>query len=671
MLLLAPVLLLAGLLFLRPGAGRGQPPLGGPTGTIVVAFTGNFLPNFRSISFNIASVRLNPSGDPNVSEFDPNWVTVPVAAGVGLNNGGTTNPFTSLGNLFNFNNNLSAFGLGNGAQAPASIGTGQSELQVDINQVQSLPEVFNSWTVPASTYFQIEVVLEGSNAGTVIPNCSINPLEGCIASQIALVNPSQFLRTTGTVTVANGGVTTLVININPINPANQTIPTPPPFSGGLYTFSPFISIAPTTPNPLGLITGAATGATKVLAELSGTDQIVETTTTGNATYTLALPATVSGTLYDLVASGPNSAYAIAHNVLVTRGLQKSVILNSTPDPGAFVSGKITDGCSGAPIQGATIEIVTPAPGTADDCANLPTPSNCVVLASANTDDTGTYPMPSSNFVVQPFRNIAGGAYTMVVSAAGYDTITSGLGVSGAGAGCSAGTAGSCNFALGHSLIQGLVAITPPIPAGAAALNVLVTAEDHDTHQIENVALAEMPPGSGLAPFSMNVPDEVASLDMYAVVSDTFNGLPERDSGHTIAVMSGIEGGFRCATNPANPILAMQCAGHASVTGLASTFDDGTSIVLSKEGVQLMTSNVGAAGSPVAGQFTFCAPADPGPYTLQRFEASPPGTTPAPAAKLVSVTLTPPTAIPPPCTSICATANGTCLVCLDKPGVTVK
>jgi hypothetical protein len=653
--------------FLPVGTGEGQ--VSGPTGNIVIGLTGTYVAGFQSISFNVLAVKLNPNTDPAVfqNQADPNWITIPVAPGVGLNQISSNDIFVQLFTLFNLNPN---------GPNPAGAGTGPSELQVDINQIQTVPQLFNSFLVPANTYHQIELELDGSNAGTAVPTCRGTPqnlLEGCIASQISMVNPSQFLTASSNagVSVPLNGLTTLVININPIN-ANG-IPQPPPFSGGLFEFNPSITLPPAAANFLGLVTGPAFGASKVAAELAGTGQVVETTTTGGGLYQLPLPASSTGTLYDLVASGPGFAYSFAHNVLVQRSIVQSVQLNAAPAGQIALSGKVTDACSGAPLQGATLEIVAPAAGTAADCTQLPTPSNCVVLASANTDDTGTYPMLASNFVLQPFKTVPNGSYTMIVTNAGYDTVASNLSVSG-GAACSAGTGGVCNFALGRSQIEGLVTISPPVPS-PRALNVLVTAEDHGTHRIENVAMATVPPGSTAAPFTMLVPESsnVSSVDMYAAVSDYFNGLPEKASGHTIGVQSNIPLASRCGTSSIHPILSMQCVGHGSVTGSTSTatFDDGTSIVLSKDGVQLMSTTLGAKdNTAVAGQFSLCAPADPAPYELQRFEAVPPAAQPSPAASPTAVLMTPPLQVGQPCFSICGTSNGQCLVCVNNSGVAV-
>jgi hypothetical protein len=222
-----------------------------------------------------------------------------------------------------------------------------------------------------------------------------------------------------------------------------------------------------------------------------------------------------------------------------------------------------------------------------------------------------------------------------------------------------------------STIEGLVTISPPVPS-PRALNVLVTAEDHGTHHIENVALTSVPIGSSAAPFTMFVPEQssVSSLDLYATVSDYFNGLPEKGSGHTVAVLNGFAPASRCGTAATHPTLSMQCAGHGSIMGSTTPFDDGTSIVLSKDGVQLMSTAVGPKGGTVPGQFSFCAPADPAPYQLQRFEANPPAAQPSPVGTPIPQLMTAPLQVAQPCNSICGTGSGQCLVCLNNSGVKV-
>src|SRR5215472_11870188 len=202
--LLAPVLVLWALVLAPTGNVQSQTTVTGPAGTLLIALTGApptpvapFVPGFSSLRFNVLAVKLNPSTDPNIfsNQSDPNWVTVPVAAAVGVNNTGTVDVFTQLEVLFDLNNS-------NGPN-PGGAGTGPSELQVDLKQIQTVPILFNSVLVPANTYHAIELVLDGSNAGTAVPTCLQTPasmLEGCIASQISMVNPSAVLPvlTTGT-----------------------------------------------------------------------------------------------------------------------------------------------------------------------------------------------------------------------------------------------------------------------------------------------------------------------------------------------------------------------------------------------------------------------------------------------------------------------------------------
>jgi len=105
-------------------------------------------------------------------------------------------------------------------------------------------------------------------------------------------------------------------------------------------------------------------------------------------------------------------------------------------------------------------------------------------------------------------------------------------------------------------------------------------------------------------------------------------------------------------------------------GSTAPFDDGTSIVLSKNGVQLMSTGVGPRGGTAPGQFSLCAPADPTPYQLQRFEAIPPSSEPTPVGTPVAQLMAPPLQVAQPCNSICGTGSGQCLVCVNNAGVTV-
>ena len=419
------------------------------------------------------------------------------------------------------------------------------------------------------------------------------------------------------------------------------------------------------------MTGAAFGASKVAAELSGTGQVVETTTIGGGQYQLPLPASPNGTLYDLVASGPGFAYAFAHNVLVRRGKVQTVQLDAAPAGQIALTGKVTDACSGMPLQGATVEVVAPVAGSTSDCTQVPTPSDCVVLASANTDDTGTYPMPPSNFVLQSFSSVPNGKYTMVVTDAGYDTVASSMSVNG-GAACSLGTGGLCNFALGRSTIEGLVTDQS---AGSQSAGAQCAGHrrrprhpsdrecraGHGADRIECGAVHDVRARPGQRGLARHVRDGQRLLQRIA-------GKGERP--HHRGVERARAGLAMRNRAPPHPILSMQCAGHGSIMGSTTPFDDGTSIVLSKNGVQLMSTGVGPRGGTAPGQFSLCAPADPAPYQLQRFEAIPPAAEPTPVGTPIPELMAPPLQVAQPCNSICGTGSGQCLVCVNNAGVTV-
>ena len=104
--MLAPVVVLIGMVFVPIGCGGGSSSGPAPTpvainGNVAVAFANTPNKSFQSILFNVASVRLNPSANPSVSDFDPGWVPLSVPSGVGFNSGATSDPFLALASFFN------------------------------------------------------------------------------------------------------------------------------------------------------------------------------------------------------------------------------------------------------------------------------------------------------------------------------------------------------------------------------------------------------------------------------------------------------------------------------------------------------------------------------------------------------------------------------------------
>jgi hypothetical protein len=215
------------------------------------------------------------------------------------------------------------------------------------------------------------------------------------------------------------------------------------------------------------------------------------------------------------------------------------------------------------------------------------------------------------------------------------------------------------------MINGTVTLSAPIPLASPPLDVLVMAEQSNTNTIANVATTTIPSGASSAPFTILVPTTgtIATLDLFASAKDLFGGKREQATGHTIAVLQGVTPPVpdtACMTpvDLGSDLGPMSCVGHGSVSGMASSFDQNTMIVLSKGGVQLMQSQVGSGGV-----YNFCAPADT--YKLQRFESG------IPIVSSTTIALTAPSLIPTPCSSICITGTpNTCFLCANTPGIAV-
>jgi hypothetical protein len=205
---------------------------------------------------------------------------------------------------------------------------------------------------------------------------------------------------------------------------------------------------------------------------------------------------------------------------------------------------------------------------------------------------------------------------------------------------------------------------------------MVVAEDHETNNIENMTLVTIRSPSNTAPYTMNVPtsDKVPQLDVFASAQDLFNGAPQTATGHSIAVVSGIDGPcalaagstLPCATVNAD-LSPLTCVGHSSVSGTVGNPQGGDTVALSLSGVEIESVPVIPPGGGAAGNYALCAP--PGSYQLDHLNSD--GTVVGSKA----VTLPTPTlealpsptagASPTPCPVICKTStntNGQCSVC---------
>jgi hypothetical protein len=699
-ILLAPVLLILGLAFLGgPDQASAKAPPAGKA-TVAVAFISSFansstIMSFQRIGLNVITVRLNPSTDPNVSEFDGKWVSIDVPPGVGRNSGVSA---VSTGN--NFGGNLS------NTNSSVLIGQGKSEIQIDLNAIQNIAEIFNAQAIPAKTYRQLELVLDAATPGNVVPVCAgATSGEGCISyrAKFPVVTPTPITPMSIRTSFPGNGldlsksqniVTPVVIQIDPGLQAgpttfNQTV-----------TINPTITIPTTTPPLPGLATLLGTITTTaaagfsgtrpqaITAELAGTNNIVEKillpkSCNGKKTcnFTMYLPAvdaTVGGTNYDLFASAINTTYSVRSNVNVAA--ETTTDLTGTPFTVATqktisLSGKITDACANLGVQAATLNLLV-AESTANDCTKNP-PTGCVVVATASSDEVGNFPLPGNGLNKAPFNLVpppdaaTKATYELVTTAAGFDRTLQTVTAKSGSLKCSTSVKGACNFTMNHGQVTGNVSLAG---GGTGPLTIAVMAEDSGTNNIENLALVNIPTGATTAPFTMNVPDNgaVASLDLFAAAQDLFNGAPQTDTGHTIAVLPGVGAPDACSTKTLTTDLGgIICVGHGSVSGTVTGPESGDTVVLSLGGVDLHTVPVIPPAKPAAGNYAICAPADPAAYTLEHVNSA--GTT---IGSPVSVTMVPPVLVPTPvpspgatpvpCPAICPNAvpnqNTGCLTC---------
>jgi hypothetical protein len=300
------------------------------------------------------------------------------------------------------------------------------------------------------------------------------------------------------------------------------------------------------------------------------------------------------------------------------------------------------------------------------------------VATAQSDETGAYPLPGNATSPPAFNMIPSGAtYTMTIDASGYNPGT--LTVKTVNTSLKCPASGFANNACSVSLERGELSSTVTLSSAnttGAPINVLIMAEDHGTNKLASIAMATVPAGAAdSAPVSVLVPDTTAALnpvatfDLFATVQDSFAGVPDKNSGHVIEVQSDITGSPKCPATPvAFPAFSgFACAGHGSGTGVITSFDANTLVLLASHGVDLMQIPVAPPGATTAGTFNFCAPApapggDPA-YTLQKAEASTePGGQPSPVGAPAGIALATPVPIPSPCNGICGSTSTTCLLC---------
>ena len=481
--------------------------------------------------------------------------------------------------------------------------------------------------------------------------------------------------------VPTGSVQALVANIAVgVGPP----PTADPNTATVF-ISPLISSQGNQSPALGVVTGVVTNFdltnTTVTAEYAGTNQIVATThLLSDGTFSLNLPALAapSSTLYDIYVSG-NGAYVVRSRVAVSQGtttpLGTLVVPSSTL---GSISGTIADGCEGTAVEGATLKLLVPdttVPGGAPTCDLIGTPpvipSNCVVVATAATDDQGRYPLSGTPFTNVPVTPPPGVShYDLKISAPGYNTTVPQV-AAGSFSCPTSRFANSCSFSLEHGYLTGLTQLSSPDGSGKP-LNAMVMAEDSGTNQIENFALSTIPGGATSGIFTMAVPDAapssdaipVGNFDVFASAQDLFQGLPQQNSGHLIGTAASVGApAADCSTLTIPTLSPMDCAGLGSMFGsVANANPSTTSVRLSKDGVQIMKTEPNSI-LPGADNYNFCAPSDN--YVLTHYESGV-------AKSSVGISLARPVLVSAPCASICQDGNpvGTCLLCQPTVATTL-
>lgn len=599
--------------------GSGATPV--PTmGTAEIGFIDSPSSGFQQIVLNVQAIRLNPSTDPNVSETDPNWVTINAPAGAGA----------------------------------------AGELAVDLNAIQNNARVFNTQEIPAQTYHQIELLLDPNTPGTIIPNCpkTAGPLEGCIPYNVA-VTPGTGLRllVSQGIPVTANGFTPLVLDLS-VNSIQA--PTAP---GGIYILGIGYNLAPTSvlASLSGTVTASSGSLSKsetVSAELTGTNQVVAHTpltlsSSTQADFNLTVPAATNGTAYDLYVSGGNATYDSLKAVMATRNGSITSLDFSVKGqaPTRELGGTITDSTSGAPIAGATVNLLQAPSGSSADCAASPV--DCVVMASTATTAAGQYGFGAPD-----------GDYTVQIENTGTDTVLSDVTVGSGTLSCSgATTSGTCDFALTSTTISGTLTLAPPPASGTNKL-ITIMAEKRGTTQLEGINYVTVPSGVSSVPFTIQVPTGISAFDLIATSQDTYLGVPTQYTGHTIGVAANVQPG-------ASPDVTLTCGGHGSIVGAANSSDAGTQIILSMTDpsnnlpVELMETGTGPATdasgnpSPNANAFSFCAP--PGAYQLQRMEVTQvgPTSTASPVGTPQAVDVPTPAPTSSPCPSTCDNSDGSC------------
>jgi Domain of unknown function (DUF4382) len=613
--LVGPLLVIAALLagpFGCGGSGGGGATPVPTMGSLEIGFVDSPSNAFQAIALNIVSVRLNPS-TVAVPDTDPNWVSV---------------------------------------TAPPASGPG--ELSVNLLDFQNDAVVFNIGKITAQTYFQVEVVFDAALPGMVIPSCTSGTQEGCITANASFTGSTNVVTTAaGGVQVTSGGLTPLIIDINPGTPA------PPAAPGGNYTLNPSITVAPTG-TFLATVSGTVSGVSAVSgdtinAELTGTNSIVATAPIpASGAYSIQLPAGVNGTTYDLFVSSTtgSTTFGVVSGLTLTRGGVTPPAQNfsvTAPGTATTIAGTVIDARTHNALVGATVNLLLPQEST-DNC--MASMTGCVIVSTTTSNSAGIYTFSSPS---PP----GGTLYYVQAIMTGTQTQTLPVTFSGTVGICPGGAnPNNCSFNLNNVLITGNIVVDPP-PAAGTNIVVTVIAEQTGTGNLVGLTQATVN-ATGSTMFNMEVPPTPPNVDLIASAQDAYLGIGTHFSGHQLAVAPNV------VPNGTTPVatLTVSCMGHGTIAGVANSSDAGTHVRLFQNGVQLMDSTVGStvpvpgatSPPPFPNQYSFCAP--PNTYSIQRFEVTGSVASPVGPSQPITVPIPAPTPTSGPC-PLCQNAGGQC------------
>jgi len=678
----------------RAWAQNFNPRGGRKNGLIQVGFvsaiTDTSPSNLANIFLNVIAVRFNPlpkkdSKNQNLpNENNPKWVTIPIPSGAG-----------------------------------AGVAGRPGDLQIDLLAGRTQLQMFNTAAVRIQTFRSIELVLDTTNPGYVVPVCSLGgALEGCTTVPLQLTNPGNQISilASSPVTVTKQGVTVVPLQINFTFNGRPTVQGQP--YSGTVTISQ-VAATKFEAKISGTVSGSGSGIQAkhirrltLSAEPMGTNNVVASANVIDSAYQIFVPAPApdsgAGASYDLFISGggvPYEAVRMTGNSGSTPAVfaGDDLTVNFSPSKVGVatgtISGNVKDQCTSSPVIGATLQLLIPPHGTSGiNCADPTSTSQCVSVATANTDNAGNFPLPGTVFAPAPFDSVpvnsSSSAYTMQISAPGYNSVIDGnvfASASKVGGKCPDSKLAPplCDYELPTSYLSGTITLGAA-PAPGTYVMTQVFAENHSTNTLVSALTSPIIilPTNNTGAFTINVPanDSTApsydvngqpNLDLFAQAIDQYAGGTDPYPGHTIITASNIAAPTTFCQTPlpdSNLFPAaetMDCVGHGSITGLLNNPDINTFVELSKNYDQTSTGDVqllsavpvsliapggGTTNPPVGNGYSFCVPPDN--YSLTRYEGATPVESPSPIGTPTPIAVAPPqpTGSPSPCPSTCEDSN---------------